>query len=89
MLPKFIIKDFIEKFIVLNGRKADVHIRHFLYGIQRLNGCILRPFVDEERIGLIIEDEPRYITMDELREASIINNDYCIKSEVMELYIVL
>ena len=82
-------KDFIEKFIVLNGRKVNVQIKHILYGNQKLNRCVLHPFVDEGRIGLIIEDEERYITMDELREVGIDDQGCFLKSEVMELYIIL
>ena len=90
MLPKFIIKDFIEKFNVLNNRHANVKIKHLLYGNQKLNRCVLHPFSDEERIGLIMDDgEKKYIMLDELCEVSI--DDVCcrLKSEVMELYIAL
>lgn len=88
MLHKFIIIDFIEKFIALCGKKANIQIRHILYGSQKLNRCILRPFVDEECIGLIMDDgEKKYITMDELCKASIDNHVCILKSEVMELYI--
>lgn len=87
MLQKNIIKDFIAKFIVLEGKKADIRIKHFLYGNQKLNRCVLHPFVDEGRIGLIIEDEEKYITMEELRGIGTGNNQYVIKSDVMELYI--
>lgn len=87
MLQKNIIKDFIEKFIVLEGAKANIKIHHLLYGNQKLNKCVLHPFVDEGRIGFIIEDEKRYITMEELCEVSIDNRGCRLKSEVMELYI--
>jgi hypothetical protein len=90
LLPKFIIKDFIEKFNVLNGQNANVQIKHLLYGNRKLNRCVLRPFVDEERIGLIMDDgEEKYILFDELCEVSIDENEYRIKSDVMELYIIL
>ena len=88
LLPKFIIRDFIEKFNVLNNKKANVQIRHLFYGNQKLNRCVLHPFSDEECIGLIMDDgERKYITMDELCEVSIDNNVCILKSEVMELYI--
>lgn len=89
MLPSFIVRDFIEKFNVLNNRKANVQIKHLLYGNQKMNGCVLCPFADGERIGLIIEDEKRYINMDELTEVYIDDERCYIKSEVMELYIIL
>ena len=90
MLPRNIIKDFIEKFNILDGKKANVQIRHILYGNQKLNRCVLHPFVDEGRIGLIMDDgEEKYITLDELCEASIDNECCCLKSDVMELYILL
>ena len=89
MLKKNITRDFIEKFIALNNKSANIQIKHLLYGNQRYNRCVLHPFVDEERIGLLIEDEERYITMDELCEAYIDNEKCYIKSDVMELYIVL
>lgn len=87
MLPKFIIRDFIEKFDVLNNKNANVQIKHLLYGNQKINGCVLRPLADEGRIGLIIEDEERYITMDELCEVHIDTETCYMKSDVMELYI--
>ena len=40
-------------------------------------------------IGLNINEERVYITMDELLSVSIKENEYVITSEVMELYIVL
>lgn len=89
MLSSFIVRDFIEKFNVLNNRKANVQIKHLLYGNQKMNGCVLCPFVDGERIGLIVEDEKRYINMDELTEVYIDEEKCYIKSDVMELYIVL
>ena len=83
LLQKLIGMDFIEKLIALSGKKVNVQIKHLLYGNQKLNKCVLRPFVDEERIGLIMDDgEEKYIMFDELCEAS-------IKSEVMKLYIIL
>ena len=45
--------------------------------------------MDGDRIGLNINEEYVYVTMDELLSASINNNEYVIKSEVMELYITL
>ena len=89
MLSSFIVRDFIEKFNVLNNRKANVQIKHLLYGNQKMNGCVRCPFVDGERIGLIVEDEKRYINMDELTEVYIDEEKCYIKSDVMELYIVL
>lgn len=80
-------RDFIEKFVALENRNADVKIDHCLYGNQKINRCVLHPFIDEGRIGLIIEDEERYITMDELCEASIDGRNCCIKSDVMKVCI--
>ena len=80
-------RDFIEKFNALNNKVADVKIGHLLYGNQKLNRCVLRPFVDEGCIGLIVEDEEKYITMDELCEVGIDDKCCYLKSELMELYI--
>lgn len=53
-----------------------------------MNRCVVRPFVDEERIGIIVDDgEKKYVTMDELCEASIDENGCYLKSDVMELNI--
>ena len=82
-------KEFIEKFCALNNAVADVHIKHLLYGNQKIKRCILHPFVDGDRIGLSINEESVYITMDELLSVSVSINEYVIKSEVMELYIIL
>ena len=81
--------ELIEKFNALKNMIADVHIKHLLYGNQKIKGCVLHPFVDEGRIGLTINDEDIYITMDELQEFNINCVECIIKSEVMELYIVL
>ena len=88
MLENIIIREFIEKFSALYGKKANVQIRHLFYGNQKLNRCVLHPFADEECIGLIMDDgEKKYITMDELCEVNINENVCIIKSKVMELYI--
>lgn len=90
MLQTNIIKDFIEKFNTLHGQEANIQIKHVLYGNQKLNRCVLHPLVDEERIGIIMDDgEEKYITMNELCELSIDETKCIVKSEVMELYIML
>lgn len=86
---QIITKEFIEKFNALNNTVADVHIRHLLYGNQKIKRCILHPFVDGDCIGLNINEENVYITMDELLSVSVSDNEYIIKSEVMELHIIL
>lgn len=83
-----ITTEFIEKFNELNNTAADVHIKHLLYGNQKIKRCVLHPFMDEDRIGFTINNEDVYITMDELKEVSIKDNECTIKSEVMELYII-
>lgn len=80
---------FVEKFNELNNMVADVHIKHLLYGNQKIKRCILHPFVDGDRIGLNINGENIYITMSELQGVRAGNNEYTITSNVMELYIKL
>ena len=46
LLEKIIIREFIEKFSALYGKKANVQIRHLFYGNQKLNRCVLHPFAD-------------------------------------------
>lgn len=84
-----ITTEFIEKFNALNNIVADVHIKHLLYGNQKIKRCILHPFVGGDRIGLVINDEDVYITMDELQAVCINDIECILKSEVMELYIIL
>ena len=84
-----IATEFIEKFNALNNTVADVHIKHLLYGNQKIKRCILHPFVGGDRIGLTINGEDIYITMDELQNVCISNVECILKSEVMELYIIL
>lgn len=84
---QIITKEFIEKFYALSNKVADVYIQHLLYGNQKIKRCILHPFMDGDRIGLNINEEHVYITMDELTGANIKDNECVIKSEVMQLYI--
>lgn len=84
-----ITTEFIEKFNGLNNTVADVYIKHLLYGNQKIKGCILHPFMGGDRIGLVINSEDIYITMDELQSVCINDVECVIKSEVMELYIKL
>ena len=84
---QIITKEFIEKFHALKNKVADVYIQHLLYGNQKIKRCILHPFMDGDRIGLNINEEYVYITMDELTGANIKDNECVIKSEVMQLYI--
>ena len=81
--------EFIENFKALNNIIADVYINHILYGNQKIKRCILHPCVDGDSIGLYINNEYVYITMDELKDVSITGTECSIKSEVMELYIIL
>lgn len=84
-----ITTEFIEKFNALNNMVADVYIKHILYGIQTIKKCILHPFADGDRIGFVINDEDIYITMDELQAVSVTDTKCIVKSDVMELYIIL
>lgn len=87
-MPKFIIRDFIEQFSILDSIKANIQIKHKFYGNQRMNQCVVCPFVDGERIGIIMDDgEKKYMTMDELCEVGIDENGCYLKSDVMELFI--
>lgn len=86
---QIITKEFIENFNSLNNTVADVHIKHLLYGNQKIKRCVLHPFVDGDRIGLYINEEYVYIGMDELIGANMKDNECVIRSEVMELYIIL
>ena len=80
------IQALINRFSALNGQMVCVCIKHMLYGSQKIK-CALRPLWDGVRIGLIINNEPIYITTDELTDVSINDNEYVIKSEIMELQI--
>lgn len=84
-MQNIITKEFIEKFNALNDKKADVYIEHILYGSQKVRGCVPQTLWDGERIGLIIEGEEKYITMDELREVCADDNGYRLKSDVTEI----
>ena len=89
MFQMILTAELIEKFNALKNMIADVHIKHLLYGNQKIKGCVLHPFMDEGRIGLVINDEDIYITMDELQEFNINCVECILKSEVMELCIVI
>lgn len=83
MLPKVVVREFIEKFMKLDGCKVNIQIKHCLYGNQKLNKCTLRPFVDEECIGFIADDGgKKYIAMDELLKLYIDNVKCVMKSDV-------
>lgn len=82
-----ITTEFIENFNALKNTIADVDIKHILYGSQKIKKCVLHPFVGEDRIGLVINGEEIYVTMDELSGISLNNSRYIIASEVMELCI--
>ena len=84
-----ITTEFIEKFNGLNSKCADVYIKHILYGSQKIKQCVLHTLLDGERIGLIINDEEKYITMEELRRFDIDSKECSVSSDVMELYIKL
>ena len=86
-LLQTITKEFIERFNALKNTIANVDIKHILYGSQKIKECVLHPFVGEDRIGLIINEEEVYITMEELSGVELDSNRCVIESEVMELYI--
>lgn len=84
-MQNIVTKEFIEKFNALDGKKLDVYIEHILYGSQKIRGCVPHTLWDGERIGFIIEEEEKYITMDELREVCADDNGCRLKSDVMEI----
>lgn len=84
-MQNIITKEFIERFGILDGKKADVYIEHILYGSQKMRGCVPHTLWDGERIGFIIEDEEKYLTLDELVEACVDDHGCRLKSDVMEI----
>ena len=88
-MQNIITTEFIEKFRALNGKKANIYMKHILYGSQKMKGCVPQTLLDGERIGFIIEDEERYLTMDELVEAYVNNNECCLKSDIMEFKLMI
>ena len=87
MFQDIITAEFTERFVALNGERADVHIEHILYGSQKIKGCVLHPLWDGERIGLIINEEEKYITENELCSAFFDGKNCCIQSDVMKISI--
>ena len=85
MRQDIITKEFIERFNALSNKKADLYIEHILYGPQKMRGCVPHTLWDGERVGFIIDGERKYITIDELREVCIENNECCLKSDVMNI----
>jgi hypothetical protein len=86
-LLQVITTEFTENFNALKNTIANVDIKHILYGSQNIKKCVLHPFVGEDRIGLVINGEEIYITMDELSGASLDSSRCIIASEFMELCI--
>lgn len=84
-MQNIITKEFIEKFVALNGKKADVYIDHILYGSQKMRGCVPYTIWDGERIGFIIEDEEKYLTMDELCDVNVSSHECCLMGDVMAI----
>ena len=84
-MQNIITKEFIEKFVALNGKKADVYIDHILYGSQKMRGCVPYTIWDGERIGFIIEDEEKYLTMDELCDVNVSSHECCLTGDVMAI----
>ena len=85
MIQNIITKEFIERFNALDDRKANVYIGHVLYGSQKMRGCVPHTLWDGERIGFVIEEEERYIMIDELCEVAADDNGCWIKGDVMEI----
>ena len=84
-----ITKEFIEKFEALNEKKADVYIEHILYGSQKMRGCLPSVLWGGGRIGLTIDGEDKYLTMDELIDAFVDENGCRLKSDVMEIKLMI
>ena len=84
-MQNIITKEFVEKFEALNGKKADVCIDHILYGLQKMRGCVPCTLWDGVHIGFIIEDERKYLMMDELRDAFVSGNECCLKGDIMSI----
>ena len=82
-----ITTEFTREFNELEGKFADIKIKHALYGNQKIKRCVLHPFIDGERIGLKINDEDIYIKFNELKGIGVGIKQCIIKSELMELYI--
>ena len=88
-MQNIITKEFIEKFNALNDKKVDVYIEHILYGSQKIRGCVPQTLWDGERIGLIIDGEEKYVTMDELRGGCADDHGCCLESDVMKIKVVM
>lgn len=87
MFHTIITEEFIENFKALNGQNVAVDIKHAFYGSQKIK-CVLHALMDGGRIGLIINNEEKYITMDELVGVYCNDNEICLQSDVMEIRII-
>ena len=68
------MKQFIRKFIQLNGRTATIILEHCWFGKQTFEAQEVNVFEDEDRLGLILRGQPIFVYKQRLRSMELRDN---------------
>lgn len=61
------MKEFIRKFLQLNGRMATIVLEHGLFDSQKFEAQEIKVFEDDERLGLVLHGQDVFVYKKRLR----------------------
>ena len=80
------MQQFMREFPQLNGIKAKVLLKHELFGRQ-LHNCDAVRIINDDRIGIIIKNQPIFVYKQDVSYVNIDNNTYTISDGILTISI--
>lgn len=72
------MQEFMRKFIQLNGVQAKVILEHCLFDKQRFYCSRLQTINDDERIGVILKGQDKFVYKQDVKVAEVQDGTYTI-----------
>ena len=81
------MQQFMRKFTQLNGKMAKVILNHCLFGKQVFYCDQLQTVDDDDKVGLVLKNQPIYVDKHNIKVMSINDNRYEIADDRLTITI--
>lgn len=82
-----IMREFMRKFMQLNGVEARVGLSHYLFDEQAFHCDKLQMIYDDERVGLVMKKQEVFMYKQDIKTAEICDNTYTLSDGKLTIQI--
>ena len=82
------MQEFLREFIQLNGVEAKVVLEHCLFGNQRFYCRELQTINDNERVGVVLKGQEKFMYKQDVKVAEINDGVYTISDDRLKIQII-